>query len=200
VRRPAAFAFVLLVAPLALAKPRPRPAPLTPDQQTVVAAIVHEVFPKPRAGHEPLVLCLDVQIIDADTDEALDEELSQPRTRAHVRHGKPARATKRTTPPPPPVPTIRGAPRELVDQLSRPWRTVLSATACHVEALQPYTLNDARHTPAQLVTARLAPGPTPTGARIDWTTSSAAASHSRDCTAARDAHGWTVHGGGTWSQ
>jgi hypothetical protein len=209
VRRPAAFAFVLLAAPFAVAKPQARPAPLTPDQQTVVAAIVHETFPKPRPGNTPLALCLDVQVTDAEPDETPGEEFPQPRARGHVRRGgKPARATKRptkqstkrSTPPPDPVPTTRGAPPELVEQVNRPWRAVVSATACHLDPLQPYTLNDAGHTPAQLVTVRLAPGPAPTTARIDWTASASAASRSRDCTTAHDAHGWTVHCGGTWSQ
>jgi hypothetical protein len=184
------------------AKPKAPAPPLTPDEQTVAAALVRDAFPRPSGA--PLVLCLDVQVTDAAPDEgAPGEELPQPPTRGRARRG--AKRARPATPSVPPAPVVRGAPRAIVDELNRPWRTVVSATACRLDPLQPYALKDAQHTPAQLVTVRLAPGPTPATrqtsmtARIDWS-SAPETGHSRDCTTAYDGHGWTVHCGGTWAQ
>jgi len=185
----------VLAAPSAHAKPRARPArvaPLTVDQETVVAAIVHETFTQPRGSGAPLVLCLDVQLTD---DAPVDERPAWPAP-------KRGRGRKAATPVGTP-PAIRGASQELVARLERPWRTVVSATACRLDPLHPFTLRDATRTPARLVTVRLAPGPTPTSARIDWTGAgpqASAASSSRDCSATGGPRGWTIDCGGTWSQ
>jgi hypothetical protein len=179
----------VLAAASAHAKPA-RLAPLTVDQETVVAAIVHETFPQPRGAGAPLVLCLDVQLTD---DAPVDERPA--RRRGRGRKDAPLLA---------PTPVIRGASQELVARLERPWRTVVSAAACRLDPLQPFTLGDATRTPARLVTVHLAPGATQTTtARIDWTSAgpqASAASSSRDCSATSGPRGWTIDCGGTWSQ
>jgi hypothetical protein len=190
--------------PHAQAKPRAAaagPAPLTPDQRTVVAALVDETFPHPRDG-APLVLCLDVQLTPEEGDDPTDGAVDNGASAVHSSR-RPRRRVRAKRPPKPEVPEtplVRGAPAELVATLGRPWRTVVSAAACRLDARAPFALSDARHTPARLVTVRLSPGPAPGPARVDWTDASTAPESSRDCTAKRDPRGWTVRCGGTWSQ
>jgi hypothetical protein len=193
-----------LAAASAQAKPRAAtagPAPLTPDQGAVVAALVDETFPRARDG-APLVLCLDVQLApeegDDPTDGAVDDGASAVRPARHPRRR--VRAKRPSKPEAPETPLVRGAPAELIATLGRPWRTVVSAATCRLDARAPIALNDARHTPARLVTVRLSPGPAPGPARVDWTDASTAPESSRDCTATRGPRGWSVRCGGTWSQ
>jgi hypothetical protein len=165
---------------------------LTPDQRLVVAAVVNDTFPRPRAA-APLALCLDVQILAA-TDEAGDEA---PAPRAK----KPGR--KRAPPVEAPPSPLRGAPPELVEQLTRPWRVVTSALACSTDPRKPLTLGDAQKTPARLVTVHVAATAAAGALKIDWTSGQPddpTATSSRDCTATNPGNGWTVHCGGTWFQ
>ncbi len=172
---------------------------LTPDQQLVVAAVVNDTFPRPRAA-APLALCLDVQILAA-TDEADEVPTPTPRAKKHDR-----RRTTPVEPKLPKLPALRGAPPELVEGLTRPWRVVASALACSTDPRKPLTLGDAQKTPARLVTVHVAATAAAGALRIDWTTgqiddpSAPAATSSRDCTATNPGNGWTVHCGGTWFQ
>jgi hypothetical protein len=162
---------------------------LTPDQQLVVAAVVNDTFPRPRAA-APLALCLDVQILAA-TDE-MGDEAPEPRAKKYGR--------KHATPI---VPSLRGAPPELVEHLTRPWRAVASALACSTDPRKPLTLGDAQKTPARLVTVHVAATAAAGTLKIDWTSGQVddpAATSSRDCTATNPGNGWTVHCGGTWFQ
>ena len=184
---------VLGVASLAPTGADARKAPKAPpppnaDQQEVVAAIVNDTFPRPRREPFRFALCLDVQIAPA-----FDEDAAPP---------PPARRGRRApAPEAPPPPILRGAPAELVAGLARPWRVVASALACRLDPRQPYTLNDAAHTAAQLVTVHLAPEVSSGTVRVEWTDShDPTATSSRDCTAAHTPRGWSVHCGGTWFQ
>jgi hypothetical protein len=167
-------------------KPHKAPAPLTPDQQIVVAEVVSDTFRRPSRERPSLALCLDVQTVDAT-----DEDAPPPPPRKHG-------ARKPAPPPEPYLPPVRGAPPELVERLNRPWRVVASALACSVDPRQPLTLNDAKKTPAQMVTVHLTADAAAGTVKIDWTDGTA--NNSRDCTAARAPTGWTVHCGGTWYQ
>lgn len=170
------------------------PQALTPDQQRVVAAVVNDTFPRPRVA-APLALCLDVQILAA-TDETGDEA-PEPRAKKHGR---------KRAPPEPKLPALRGAPPELVEQLTRPWRAVASALACSTDPRKPLTLGDAQKTPARLVTVHVSATAAAGTLRIDWTSGqpddpiAPTATSSRDCTATNPGNGWTVHCGGTWFQ
>jgi hypothetical protein len=169
---------------------------LTPDQQLVVAAVVNDTFPRPRAA-APLALCLDVQILGA-TDEVGDDEAPKPRAKKHSR--KRAIPVEPTLPK---LPSLRGAPPELVERLTRPWRAVASALACSTDPRKPLTLGDAQKTPARLVTVHVAATAAAGSLKIDWTSGQpddATATSSRDCTATNPGNGWTVHCGGTWFQ
>jgi hypothetical protein len=194
---------VTLLCLVALASPRaearkPLKAPkapptLTVDQQTVVAEIVSQTFPRPSREAATLALWLDVQLAPA-----LDEDAAPP---PPPRRGK----RKRKPPPEPALPLfiIRGAPADLVEHLGRPWRVVASALSCRLDPRQPFALNDAPHTPAQLVTLHLAPDVASGTIKIDWTNvadSDPGATNSRDCSATPGPRGWTVHCGGTWFQ
>ncbi|HEX4403201.1 MAG TPA: hypothetical protein VH560_00120 [Polyangia bacterium] len=196
-RQVVAAAMLLLAATRAEAR-KTRKAPpqaLTPDQQLVVAAAVDDTFPRPRAA-AALALCLDVQILAA-TDEAGDDDVPTPTPRAK-KHDR-GRAT-RTEPKPP---RLRGAPPELVEQLTRPWRAVASAVACSTDPRKPLTLGDAQKTPARLVTVHVAATAAAGTLKIDWTSGQPDdpdATSSRDCTAANKGNGWTVRCGGTWFQ
>jgi hypothetical protein len=166
------------------------PPTLTADQETVVADIVSQTFPRPRPGAAALALCLDVQLAPI-----FDEDTAPPPPPRGRRKHKPA--------PEPVLPTftISGAPPELVEHVARPWRVVASALSCRLDPRQPFTLNDAAHTPAQLVTLHLAPEVTSGTIKIDWTAGNdPGTTNSRDCTATRGPHGWAVHCGGTWFQ
>jgi hypothetical protein len=192
----AAFGWVCLAAFATSAQARKATKPKAPpppnaDQQEVVAQIVNETFPRPRGQALPLALCLDVQIAPA-----FDEDAAPPPP--PPRHG-------RRKPPPlpelPPPPIIRGAPPELVTALARPWRAVASALSCRLDPRAPFTMNDAAHTPARLVTVHLAPEVASGTIQIDWTSGhDSTANGSRDCTATRAPRGWSVHCGGTWFQ
>jgi hypothetical protein len=181
-------------------KTKKAPQALTPDQQLVVAAVVNDTFPRPRAA-APLALCLDVQILGA-TDDA-DDDAAAPPSRAKKHGRKRAPSVK---PMPPPLPRLRGAPAELVERLTRPWRAVASALACSTDPRKPLTLGDAQKTPARLVTVHVAATAAAGTLKIDWTSgptddpSGPGATSSRDCTAASTGNGWTVHCGGTWFQ
>lgn len=165
---------------------------LTPDQQLVIVEVVNDAFPLPRREGTPLplALCLDVQI-GADPLEA--EAPPTP-----VRRGA---SPPRTPEPKPPI--LRGAPSELVRRLTRPWRTVVSALDCRLDPRQPFTLSDARQTPAQLVTVHVSAYVAAGAVKIDWTdvpSNGFDAKNSRDCTATRRPRGWAVRCGGTWAQ
>ena len=101
----------------------------------------------------------------------------------------------------PPPPLIRGVTEDVIDLVTRPWRHVVSATACRLDPRAPYALNDAQRTPAQLVTVQMQ-APSAAGAlKIEWTSATTEvppAHSSRDCVAAAGPHGWTVTCGGTW--
>jgi hypothetical protein len=169
-------------------KPKAPPPP-NADQQEVVAQIVNETFRRPRGQPLTLVLCLDVQIAPA-----FDEDAAPP---PPPRHGR----RKPASPEVPPPPVIRGAPSELVAALARPWRVVASALACRLDPRAPFTMKDAAHTPAQLVTVHLAPEVASGTVQIDWTSGlDSTANGSRDCTATHAPRGWSVHCGGTWFQ
>jgi hypothetical protein len=173
------------------AKASKAPPPPSADQQIVIAQIVNDTFPRPRREPAALALCLDVQIATA-----IDEDAEPPPPPRHRRDGR-----KPPAPLPPPLPIIRGAPSELVTGLARPWRVVASALSCRLDPRQPFTLNDAAHTPAQLVTVHLAPDVASGTIKIDWTDGhDPTAVSSRDCTATRGPRGWSVHCGGTWFQ
>jgi hypothetical protein len=173
------------------AKAPKAPPTLTADQETVVADIVGQTFPRPRPGAAALALCLDVQMAPI-----FDEDTAPP--------PPPRGKRKHKAPPEPVLPTftIGGAPPELVEHVTRPWRVVASALSCRLDPRQPFTLNDAAHTPAQLVTLHLAPEVASGTIKIDWTNAGTdpGATNSRDCTATRGPRGWAVHCGGTWFQ
>ena len=178
---------IALFAPRAEArKARKAPPPLTPDQQVVVAEVVNDTFRRPTRERASLALCLDVQVVAA-TDE--DAPAPPPKKRGGRAHAPP---------PEPLVPPLRGAPPELVERLTRPWRIVASALACSTDPRKPLTLNDAARTPAQLVTVHLTSDAAAGTAKIDWTEGTA--NNSRDCAATSTPRGWTVHCGGTWYQ
>jgi hypothetical protein len=167
------------------------PPPPNADQQVVVAEIVNDTFPRPKRAPLTLALCLDVQIAPA-----FDEDAAPPPPPSR-------RGGRRRAPVPeaPPLPIIRGAPPELVEHLARPWRVVASALSCRLDPRQPFALNDASHTPAELVTVHLAPDVASGTIKIDWTDGhDPTAASSRDCTAMRAPRGWSVHCGGTWFQ
>ena len=192
---PTVFVAVFCLAALASAHAEARkaarpkaPPPPNADQQIVVTEIVNQTFPRPKREPLTLALCLDVQI-----GPAFDEDAVPPLT---PRRGARKRAP---APVPPPVPIVRGAPPELVARLARPWRLVASASACRLDPRHPIALDDAQHTAAQLVTVHLAPDVSVGTIKIDWTDGhDPTATASRDCTAARDPRGLTVHCGGTW--
>jgi hypothetical protein len=175
------------------ARPKPPPAP-NADQQLVVAQIVNETFPRPRRDGPTLALCLDVQIATPD-DEAAPPPSAPKRRGPHKRPTVPDSEVFR-------APVVNGAPPELVARLSRPWRLVASAQACHLDPNRPIALPDERHTAAQLVTVHIAPDVAGGPVKIDWTGASdpLGASSSRDCTATRAPTGWAVRCGGTWYQ
>jgi hypothetical protein len=172
---------------------RPAPETLTPAQQIVVAAVINDTFPLPRPSDGPLVLCLDIQLSDLTLDGEPPPEPSPKRG--------PARGEAKAQGPKPPV--IRGAPPELIERVSRPWRTVVSALACQLDPRRPLTLNHEKHTLAQLVTVRMTAHVAAGAVKIDWTSpgsSNTAATSGRDCTATRGPRGWSVRCGGTWTQ
>jgi hypothetical protein len=184
--------------------PRPPPTPsLTLDQQTVLAQVVNDTFRSSRAQPGPFTLCLDVQTTDVSPD---DEPPPEPEAASKLKSKSKSRhpfARPRPHAPPPPLPVVRGAPPELLARLTRPWRTVVSATTCRLDPRQPFTLGDAKHTPAQLVTLRLLAQVATGTIRVEWTGASATdphASSSRDCTSARATgpSAWAVTCGGTW--
>ncbi len=189
----AALLGTLLAVPTAVHARRSRvPEALTPDQELVVAEVVNDTFRLSRTAPTPLALCLDVQLSELPLDAEPPPAPPPKPGRAHVRAPKP--------PAPPP---LRGAPEALVERLARPWRPVSSALACRLDPREPFTLNDARRTPARLVivhmTAHVASG----ALKIDWTdgkSAEATATSSRDCTATRTPRGWSVRCGGTWAQ
>jgi hypothetical protein len=171
------------------APPRPAPPGLTPDQEAVVVEVVNDTFRPAHSRPLPLVLCLDVQLTELAPDEP------PPRASAPARF--PHRS--RRPPKPPPPPTIRGVSDDVIDRLTRPWRRVVSASACQLDP--PFTLKDPARTPAQLVTVRMqakvAAGPL----TIEWTGVSAAdqrAISSRTCVAATGPRGWSATCAGTW--
>jgi hypothetical protein len=174
------------------AKPKAPPPP-NADQQTVVAQIFNDTFPRPKREPFTLALCLDVQIAPL-VDEDAAPLFALPRRDTGKRPRKPE-------PPPPPVFRVQGAPPELIERLVRPWRLVASASACRLDPRQPIALNDEHHTAAQLVTVHLVPDVAVGSIRIEWTDShDPTAGSSRDCTVARGPRGWDVHCGGTWFQ
>jgi hypothetical protein len=193
-------AATLLVALFATAGAEARkaapPPPLTHDQQMVVAAVVNDTFTRARRDVPTLTLCLDVQVMDPkDADgEGADEEAPTPppkkRPGAH-KHAAPIE----------PLPHVRGAPAELVELLTRPWRVVASALSCSTNPREPLTLSDGgKKTPTQLLTVHVA-ARAAGAVKIDWSGShDRDTSGSRDCTASQAAAGWTVHCGGTWFQ
>ncbi|MDB4981752.1 MAG: hypothetical protein JWM82_2504 [Myxococcales bacterium] len=171
-------------------KPKAPPPP-NADQQEVIAQIINDTFRRPRISPLTIALCLDVQI-----EAAFDEDEAPPPP--PPRHGR-----RKAVPAPevPPLPVVRGAPPELVAALARPWRLVATALSCRLDPRAPFTLNDAAHTPAQLVTLHLAPDVASGTVKIDWTSGhDPTAGSSRDCTATRAPRGWSVHCGGTWFQ
>jgi hypothetical protein len=189
----AALCLAALAPARAVARKPVHPPPAAPalppnaDQQEVVAAVVADTFPLPKQQPLRLALCLDVQI-----GPVVEAQAPVPRPRDARKPGR--------SPEPPPI-AVRGAPAELVARLQRPWRTVASALACRVSPHEPVSFNDARRTPAQLVTVHLAPDVAVGAVKIDWTDArDPSAARSRDCTALREARGWTVRCGGTWSQ
>jgi hypothetical protein len=170
---------------------RRAPPPPNADQQEVVAQIVNETFRRPRGQPLTLALCLDVQIAPA-----FDEDAAPAPPPPRYGRRKPA-----PLPELPPLPIIRGAPPELVAALARPWRVVASALACRLDPREPFAMNDAAHTPAQLVTVHLAPDVASGTVQIEWTSGlDSKANGSRDCTATHAPRGWSVHCGGTWFQ
>jgi hypothetical protein len=167
------------------------PPTLNADQQAVVTEIVNDTFRRPRREPLTLALCLDVQLA-----QAFDEDAAPPPPPPRRGRHKPA-----PLPETPPLPIIRGAPPELVAALARPWRVVASALSCRLDPRETFTLNDAAHRPAQLVTLHLAPDVASGTVRIDWTDGhDPTAGSSRDCTATRVPRGWSVHCSGTWFQ
>ncbi|HVZ73854.1 MAG TPA: hypothetical protein VHJ20_15850 [Polyangia bacterium] len=185
-----AAAHVLLVAlTMGPARARAKVPALTPDQIEVVAAVVDDVFHRPRLGAPPLALCLDVET----SGPMLDDEALPPPAKRHGRRPPPRK--------PAPAPRLAGAPPELVARVARPWRVVSSALACRDAANAPLTFGDATHTPAQLVTVHLSPGTAAGSLGVEWTEVAAIdreATSSRTCTAAQGPRGWAVTCGGTW--
>ncbi len=170
-------------------KPKAPPPP-NADQQEVIAQIVNDTFRRPRVSPLTFALCLDVQI-----EAAFDEDEAPPPPPRHGRR-KPA-----PLPEVPSLPVVRGAPPELVAALARPWRVVVSALSCRLDPRAPFTVNDAAHSPAQLVTVHLSPDVASGTVKIDWTSGhDPTGGSSRDCTATRASRGWSVQCGGTWFQ
>jgi hypothetical protein len=182
------LAAAIVALHLAPARAAERRVTLSTDQQIVVAAAIDDTFPRPRNLKAPIALCLDVR----SADDPLDEAPPVPRRGAQ---GKKTRALDAG------LAVIQGAPPELVARVFRPWRPVVSASSCHLDARQPFTLDDTR-TPARLVTVRVSRAAV--GAlRIDWTggtTEPQGGLQSRDCTASHGSRGWIVRCGGTWSE